>query len=118
MNWGPLEEKPRGSGISMSRVIALMFAITYCYSLTLAARNTGPTSIVGWPFSCLGIVVVMSVPLQSLFKTLVSWFATAPGKALIQTLVTKATAGIETKLTTTSTVATGATPPADSGDKT
>ena len=98
------EEKPSGSGVSMSRVIALMFAITYCYSLTLAARNTGPTSIVGWPFSCLGIVVVMSIPLQSLFKTLQSWLATAPGKALIQTLVGKIGSGIETKLTTTSTV--------------
>ena len=109
MNWGPLEEKPHGSGISMSRVIALMFAITYCYALTLAARNTGPTSIVGWPFACLGIVVVMSVPLQALFKTLQSWLSTTPGKALIQTLVTKAAGSLETKMTTTSVVATAPT---------
>lgn len=106
MNWGPFEEKPRGSGISMSRLIAFGFAVTYCYALTLAARNAGPTTIVGWPFACLGIVVVMSVPLQALFKTLQSWFATAPGKAFIQTLIGKAASGIETKMTTTSTVAT------------
>jgi hypothetical protein len=60
----------------------------------------------------------MSIPLQALFKTLQGWFASTPGKALIQTLVGKIGAGIETKLTTTSTVATGATPPpTDSGDK-
>jgi hypothetical protein len=114
VNWHPFamfEEKPVGSGISMSRVIALMFAITYCYSLTLAARNNGPTTIVGWPYACLGIVVVMAVPLQALFKTLQSWFSTAPGKALIQTLVNKAATGIETKMTTTSTVNTDASPP-------
>jgi len=103
VNWGPFEEK-KGGGFSMSRLIAFLFALTYCYSLTLAARNTGPTSIVGWPFSCLGIVVVMAVPLQALFNTLQSWFASAPGKALIQTLVGKIGSGIETKLTTTSTV--------------
>jgi hypothetical protein len=116
MNWGPFEEK-KGGGFSMSRLIAFGFAVTYCYALTLVARNTGPSTIMGWPYACLGIVVVMAVPLQALFNTLQSWFSSAPGKALIATLVGKATAGLETKLTTTSTVATGATPPTDSGDK-
>ena len=115
MNWNPFamfEEKPVGSGISMSRVIALMFAVTYCYALTLVARNTGPSTIMGWPYACLGIVVVMSIPLQSLFRTIVSWFATPPGKALMQTLIGKAGSALETKITTTSVVATG-TPSTD-----
>jgi hypothetical protein len=115
MNWGPFEEKA-GGGFSMSRLIAFGFAVTYCYALTLVARNTGPSTIMGWPYACLGIVVVMAVPLQALFKTLQSWFATEPGKALIQTLLGKVGSAIETKMTTTSVVATG-TPSTDADKK-
>jgi len=93
----------------MSRLIAFGFAVTYCYALTLVARNTGPSTIMGWPYACLGIVVVMAVPLQALFNTLQSWFASAPGKALIQTLIGKAAGSLETKMTTTSVVATAPT---------
>lgn len=101
MNFGPFEEKPKGSGISMSRLIAFGFAVTYCYALTLVARNTGPSTIMGWPYACLGIVVVLAVPLQALFKTLQSWFATASGKELIASLLGKATSGLATKMTAT-----------------
>jgi hypothetical protein len=107
MTWGPLEEKPKGSGISMSRVVALIFALTYCYALILVARNPAASTIMGWPYACLGIVIVMSVPLQALFKTLQSWFSTAPGKALINTLLGNAASTLETKISTTSTTKTG-----------
>jgi hypothetical protein len=114
MSYGPFEEKPKGSGISMSRVIAFMFAVTYCYSLVLLAR--GGHEPAGWPFACLGIVTVMVVPLQALFKTVQAWLASAPGKALLQKAIEKfagsVVPGLGTTLTTTSTVATNPNPPA------
>lgn len=100
MNWGPFEEKPKGSGLSMSRVVAFLFTLTYC--VTLLTRAT--VSEMGWPFACLGIVVVMAVPLQALFKTLQSWLATPPGKKLLDIALTKiggmAGASMTTKTTT------------------
>lgn len=99
MNWGPFEEKPKGSGLSMSRVIAFLFTLTYC--TTLLIRTT--TSEMGWPFAALGIVTVMAVPLQALFKSLQSWLMTPPGKKLIDISLTKAGGAAGAAMTTKTT---------------
>ena len=120
MNWGPLEEK-QGGGCSMSRLIALMFAVTYSSSFVFMARSTniGISGLMSWPYAALGIAILLSVPFQSLCKTFVTWFSSAPGKAMLQTLVTKFAAaeipGLGTKVTTT--VATGAASPNTDQDK-
>lgn len=104
MNWGPFEEKPKGSGISMTRVIAAMFAVTYCHSLLLVARASVPSTVMGWPFAALGIVIVLSIPIMALFKSLQSWLSTDPGKKFVTDLMTKVVstaAGAATKMTTT-----------------
>lgn len=86
MSWGPFQEKG-DPGVSMTRVVAFLFAVVFCTTLLLSARTTATS--MGWPFSTLGIVVVLAVPLQALFKSLQTWLATPPGKKLIGTLIEK-----------------------------
>lgn len=113
MRYGPFEEKPAGSGISMSRLIAFLFALTFCPVLLLMARGGHD---IGWPLCALGVAILLAVPLQALFKTLQSWFATPPGKALFKAMVEKgmtALGAVASGTTvSTATTVTGAAPPA------
>ena len=89
--WHPLSMFSEKDGtekpfLSMTRVVALMFALTYCYVLI---RNSSNAHTIGWPFCTLGVVTLMAVPLQSLFKNVQSWLATPPGKKAIEGLLSK-----------------------------
>jgi hypothetical protein len=94
---------------SMTRVVAFLFAITYCVVLY---KNENNAHLIGWPFCSLGVVIVLAVPLQALFKYLQVWFTSSPGQKLLRDLLAKispsigqpnTTATIETKATTTTT---------------
>lgn len=99
MGWGPFDEKGDGvKGVSMTRLVAFMFAVVYCAVLILSGR-TGSTSM-GWPFAALGIVVVLAVPLQALFRTLQKWLATPPGKQLMTSMLDRLNTTITTKVET------------------
>src|SRR6185295_9925890 len=71
---------------SMTRLVAFLFATTYCYVLI---KNAANAHVIGWPFCTLGVVVVLAVPLQSLFKYLQVWFTSSPGQKLLHVLLAK-----------------------------
>lgn len=76
---------------SMTRVIAWLFALTYCGVLL---KNVQHAHDIGWPFVALGVVTLLAVPLQALFATLVTWAMTPSGKGLIEAAIVKATSAI------------------------
>lgn len=99
MRWGPFEEKGDGlKGPSMTRLVAFMFAGVYCATLLVSAR-TSATSM-GWPFAALGIVVLMAVPLQALFRTLQKWLATPPGQKILGAVLDRLSTTVTTKVET------------------
>ncbi len=44
---------------------------------------------IGWPFAFLGIVVLLAVPIQSLFKTIQTWAMTPEGKTFTKAALAK-----------------------------
>jgi len=82
-----------GSVVSMTRVVAFMFAIVVCFSIVAMAMRDKLDGM-QWPFCALGIMTLLAVPVQSLFKVLVSWFKTKPGKALLDNLIERVVPGI------------------------
>lgn len=80
------------SHFSMTRVVAFMFAATYCYVLI---RNSVNAHAIGWPFCLLGVAALLAVPLQSLFKQLQSWVMTPPGKKVVEALLSKVATATE-----------------------
>lgn len=99
MNWGPFDEKGDGfKGPSMTRVVAFLFALVYCLVLIISGR-TSATSM-GWPFAVLGIVIVMAVPLQALFRSLQSWLKTPSGKKVLDAIIAKAATSVPFKMST------------------
>jgi hypothetical protein len=72
---------------SMTRTVAWIFALTYCYVLVLNAANS---HLMNWPFCVLGVVVLLAVPLQAFFRYLQLWFSSSPGQKLLGTLMEKA----------------------------
>jgi hypothetical protein len=76
-------DQPR---LSMTRVVAMLFALTVCYAIVLYAR-AGKDLV--WPFVALGIVTLLAVPLQALAKYLQQWVASSPGQALLSACTTK-----------------------------
>lgn len=71
---------------SMTRVVAFLFALTYCFSTVMYALAGKD---IGWPFCVLGVVTVLAVPLQSLFRYLQQLFASSPGQKLLRDLLAK-----------------------------
>lgn len=116
MRWGPLsmfiEKGETPPVLSMTRVVAFIFAVTYCYALILFAQRGKDF---GWPFCVLGVVTVLAVPLQAMFKYLQVWFTSSPGQKLLRDLLAKvsgatltAPAASTTKTEVTTTTAAGA----------
>jgi hypothetical protein len=107
------KEAGMAKAFSMTRLVAFMFAFTYCAVLF---KNEENAHLIGWPFCSLGVVIVLAVPLQCLFKYLQVWFTSSPGQKLLRELLAKispalalpanTTATVETKATTITSVAT------------
>jgi hypothetical protein len=111
--WQPLTmftERKEAGELSMTRVIAWMFAVTYCFVLV---KNASNAHAIGWPFCALGVVTVLAVPLQSLFKSLQRWVSTPPGKKAVEMLLSKlSSASLGAIPSTTATTVTTSTGPA------
>ena len=106
MGWGPFAEKGDGTKApSMTRLVAFLFTLVYCATLLISAK-TSATSM-GWPFAALGIVVILAVPLQALFRSLQSWLKTPSGKKVLDAIVAKAAASVPFKSTSTIAVESG-----------
>lgn len=75
---------------SMTRVVAFMFAVTYC--VTLYVYGTKAFAI-NWPFAVLGVCTLGAVPLQGMLTYLQNWIASAPGRALTAKLLEKVIPG-------------------------
>lgn len=92
---------------SMTRVVAFLFALTQCTSMLLYAWRGHE---IAWPFCVLGVVTLLAVPLQALFKYLQVWFTSSPGQRLLRDLLAKVSpslaAGLVTETTATATTAT------------
>lgn len=73
---------------SMTRVVALLFALTYCLAL---ARYALKAHEISWPFCALGVVTLLAVPLQALFRYIQEWFSSSPGQKLLGALMAKVT---------------------------
>jgi hypothetical protein len=110
-------EKDTGSMkvFSMTRLVAFIFAVTYCFVMY---KNAANAHLIGWPFCALGVVIVLAVPLQTLFKYLQTWFTSSPGQRLLRDLLAKfapslglpANTTVRTE-TTAATTTTATTPP-------
>jgi predicted Co/Zn/Cd cation transporter (cation efflux family) len=74
------EKQGAGTPLSMTRVVAFVFAITYCIALTTYAQKA---FAINWPFAALGIITLLAVPLQSIFTYLREYIASTPGRALL-----------------------------------
>lgn len=93
------EKDGQNDVLSMTRVVAFLFAVTYCYSLVLYAKKGAEF---GWPFCVLGVVVTLAVPLQAMFKYLQLWLATSPGQAVLRDLLSKLSGTVLSSVPTTS----------------
>lgn len=90
---------------SMTRVVAFLFALSYCGVLITNAANAHQIS---WPFCALGIVIVLAVPLQALFKYIQVWFTSSPGQKLVKILLEKVALSPTVSSSTTIETKTGA----------
>jgi len=77
---GPSGGSPGGTPLSMTRVVAFIFAITYCIALTTYSRKA---FAINWPFAALGIITLLAVPLQAIFTYLREYIASGPGRDLL-----------------------------------
>ena len=82
-------EKTAGGDVwSMTRIVAFLFAGTYCYA---TIRYAALGKDINWPWCALGVVTLLTVPLQALFKYLQEWFSSSPGQKLLGALMEKVT---------------------------
>ena len=73
---------------SMTRVVAFLFAGTYCYA---TVRYSMGAKDINWPWCALGVVTLLAVPLQALFRYVQEWFSSSPGQKLLGALLEKVT---------------------------
>jgi hypothetical protein len=104
------EKQGSGAPLSMTRVVAFLFAVTYCVTLYTYGKKA---FAINWPFAALGICTLLAVPLQAIFGWLQHWLASRPGNALLAKLVEKFLpgAGSTVASTVSSTVTTTPAPP-------
>lgn len=76
---------------SMTRVVAFLFALTFCSSMIFYALKA---SAIGWPFCVLGVVTVLAVPLQAMAKAIQAYLTTRQGQKLIGALLEKASGSV------------------------
>jgi hypothetical protein len=96
---------------SMTRVVAWCFMITICRAMWVMA-NHDHLHDVGIPFAAIAIVTLLAVPVQAMFKAVVTWLKSKPGSDLIHKLVSKISdvdvkaiaSGLGTTVETTTTV--------------
>jgi hypothetical protein len=84
-------DDPDADGVrdwSMTRVVAFLFAMTYCIATVRYAENTKD---INWPWCVLGVVTLLAVPLQALFRYIQEWFSSSPDQKLLGTLLEKVT---------------------------
>ncbi len=70
----------------MTRVTAFLFALCYLTAMMIFAFRAKELN---WPFAVLGVVVLLAVPLQSLFSFLGQWISSKEGRDLLTTAVHK-----------------------------
>lgn len=101
---------------SMTRVVAFLAAMTLNYALIIMSTKDHVHDI-AWPFCVMYVVTLLAVPLQMLFKFLQAWFTSAPGKALLKSVLEKVQAsGVALgPLNTATTVETKVTQGGESG---
>lgn len=80
------DKQTPGAPLSMTRVVAFLFAITYCLALHTYATKA---FAINWPFAAIGVCTLLAVPLQAIFTYLQQWLTTRPGSAMIEKLVDK-----------------------------
>jgi hypothetical protein len=73
---------------SMTRVVAFLAALTMNWALLTMSRKDHVHDI-AWPFCVMYVVTLLAVPLQMMFKFLQVWFTSAPGKALLKSVLEK-----------------------------
>lgn len=83
--WGPFGDAVEPGKLSMTRLVAFMFAIVICDGIRIMARKDHLHDV-GWPFVALGIVTLVAVPLQAFFKFFNTWLKTKPGAKLLEKL--------------------------------
>ena len=82
-------DEPNADGVrewSMTRVVAFMMAVSYCWVMNKNATNA---HLMGYPFMWLGIIILMAVPFKMLFTYIQEWFSSSPGQKLLLTLMAK-----------------------------
>jgi hypothetical protein len=83
---------------SMTRVVAFVFALTYC-AATFRYASGGKE--INWPWCALGVVTLLAVPLQALFRYIQEWFSSSPGQKLLGALMEKVTTVVAGSTSTT-----------------
>jgi hypothetical protein len=104
------EKSSSGNPYSMTRVVAFLFALTYCAVLY---KNSNNFHILGWPACALGVATLLAVPIQAMCRALQSYLESSPGQRLLHVLLEKVSpslaAGITTETTATTATATTTT---------
>jgi hypothetical protein len=78
-----------GSGEwSMTRVVAFMFAIVVCFGIARMGMQD-QLHQVGWPFVALGVITLVAVPIQAMFRMIEQYLRSKPGTKLLEELLKK-----------------------------
>ena len=78
-----------GSGEwSMTRVVAFMFAIVVCFGIARMGMQD-QLHQVGWPFVALGVITLVAVPVQAMFRMIEQYLKSKPGAKLLEELIKK-----------------------------
>jgi hypothetical protein len=78
-----------GSGEwSMTRVVAFMFAIVVCLGIVRMGMQDHLHDV-GWPFVALGVITLVAVPIQALFRMVEQYLRSKPGGKLLEELLKK-----------------------------
>lgn len=80
------EKYADGDHLSMTRVVAFLFAVVFLASLGAYAYRGKD---IGWPFVTLGVVTLLAVPIQAIFAFLQQWVSSREGRDLLTTLTHK-----------------------------
>lgn len=110
------EKAKDGDSWSMTRVVAFLFAVSVCYSIFVYASKG---AALGWPFVALGIVTLMAVPIQMMFRAFTAWAQTREGAAMVrkagfalaEKFAPNLASTVESIVSATSTTTTTPTPP-------
>ncbi len=93
-----------GNPWSMTRTVAFMFALTFCFTLYKYADKG---VVITWPFTMLGFAILGAVPLVGMLTYLQHWIASRPGNALLAKLVEKFMPGVTSTVSSSVTSTTG-----------